>query len=313
MSSGVAFRFTLYQLTRRIFDSGVIPDHVEVCVSMDLIRNVFREIFFALPAIVGLLFTAAALAVIYMDELQARLKDQRIVRWIVAIVLLVMGIGAFISDKVQKNLEEQKLTAAIESTAVRVATTCGDKLLAFIKSPAFGEILHEELAKEEMGADPTGAVSAAVDRAVSRALAASLAPKANNLEAADPVVISQDTYPSTYTNSQLLDEANYVIGELRRIETLYSTYSNSFNSLPPTEKIKLRENFNTNLSEVASYYGQIRRDDARLVKSMSYRMHMTSPPPPVPPALQGERPFSIQDVNADKVYLENLANRLRSQ
>jgi hypothetical protein len=88
--------------------------------ALHILLVVVKAIFFALPGIVAFLFAAAALAVIYMDELQTELKDQRRIRWIVAVTLLLM-VGAFIADAVQKIQERNERETAIERTAKEVA------------------------------------------------------------------------------------------------------------------------------------------------------------------------------------------------
>ncbi len=68
-----------------------------------LIFGAAKAVFFALPGIVAFLIAAASLAVFYMEELQTKLKDQRLIRWVAAIVLLLIGVGAFI--EVEKAIE----------------------------------------------------------------------------------------------------------------------------------------------------------------------------------------------------------------
>jgi hypothetical protein len=89
-----------------------------------------KAIFLALPGIVAFLMAALALAVIYMDELQTKLKDQRAIRWIVAIVLIGMGIGAFVSDRVQRNEEQKASIEKIRQTAVDTANDLSPKVAA---------------------------------------------------------------------------------------------------------------------------------------------------------------------------------------
>jgi len=89
-----------------------------------------ETIFYALPGIVAFLMAALALAVIYMDELQTKLKDQRAIRWIVAIVLIAMGMSAFVSDRVQKKEEQRTTSEMINKTAVDTATNLSPKVAA---------------------------------------------------------------------------------------------------------------------------------------------------------------------------------------
>jgi hypothetical protein len=89
-----------------------------------------RSNIFALPGIVAFLIAALALAVIYMDELQTKLKDQRGIRWIVATVLIAMGVGAFVSDKVQRNEEQRTSTERIRQTAIGTANELSPKVAA---------------------------------------------------------------------------------------------------------------------------------------------------------------------------------------
>jgi hypothetical protein len=88
---------------------------------MQLVIDVLKDLFFALPGLVAFLIAAAALAVFYMEELQVKLKEQRIIRWAVATVLLLMGVGAFAADKIQKNQERLEREQAIKDTSRDVA------------------------------------------------------------------------------------------------------------------------------------------------------------------------------------------------
>lgn len=104
--------------------------YVEVCAMWETIKTVSETLFFALPGIVAFLMAALALAVIYMDELQVKLKDQRAIRWIVSVVLIAMGIGAFVSDRVQKNEELRMASEKIRETAVETANDLSPKVAA---------------------------------------------------------------------------------------------------------------------------------------------------------------------------------------
>jgi hypothetical protein len=86
-----------------------------------LIFGAAKAVFFALPGIVAFLIAAASLAVFYMEELQTKLKDQRLIRWVAAIVLLLIGVGAFAADKMQKTQERGEREQAIKDTATEVA------------------------------------------------------------------------------------------------------------------------------------------------------------------------------------------------
>ncbi len=83
---------------------------------------VAKAVFFALPGVVAFLIAATALAVFYMDELQTKLKDQRRIRWIVAITLLLIGVGAFAADAVQKTQERTERETAVKDTSEKVAS-----------------------------------------------------------------------------------------------------------------------------------------------------------------------------------------------
>jgi hypothetical protein len=104
-------------------------DSVEVCV-VGAVKQLAKEMFLALPGIVAFFMAALALAVIYMDELQTKLKDQRAIRWIVAFVLIAMGAGAFISDRVQKGEEQANTEQKIKETAVETAQNLSPKVAA---------------------------------------------------------------------------------------------------------------------------------------------------------------------------------------
>ncbi len=95
---------------------------------MAFIWKIARGIFYALPGIVGFVVAATALAVFYMEELQQKLKDRRAIRWIAAIFLLLMGIGAFFSDRTQKNEDTSKLIDAVTKTAEKTATDVSAKV-----------------------------------------------------------------------------------------------------------------------------------------------------------------------------------------
>lgn len=88
---------------------------------MRLIADIAKAIFYALPGIVAFVVAALSLAVVYMEELQVRLREQHRFRWIVAIALVVMGVGAFLSDAVQKANDRADRQKAVEDTAKRVA------------------------------------------------------------------------------------------------------------------------------------------------------------------------------------------------
>jgi type IV secretory pathway VirB2 component (pilin) len=103
---------------------------VERCAMGTAIKTVLETIFYALPGIVAFLMAALALAVIYMDELQTKLKDQRLIRWIVAIVLIAMGVAAFVSDRVQKREEQRNTSEMVTRTAVDTATNLAPKIAA---------------------------------------------------------------------------------------------------------------------------------------------------------------------------------------
>jgi hypothetical protein len=105
-----------------------------------IIKTASQAVFFALPGIVAFLMAALALAVIYMDELQVKLKDQRLIRWLVAIVLIATGAGAFMSDRAQKTEERTERDKAIETTAVRVATNLAPKIAADTSSAVTGAL-----------------------------------------------------------------------------------------------------------------------------------------------------------------------------
>ncbi len=87
--------------------------------------DTLKSIFFALPGVVAFLFAALALAVIYVDELQARLKNHRVLRYALAVLVIAVGGAAFLADRVQHDQEqqhlEQKITEAESSTASKTA------------------------------------------------------------------------------------------------------------------------------------------------------------------------------------------------
>jgi len=107
---------------------------------MGIIKTAARELFFALPGIVAFLMAALALAVVYMDELQTRLRDQQTMRWIVAITLILMGGGAFVSDKVQRTDDQKAIVDHIQQTAVDTATNLAPKVAAQTASQVTGQL-----------------------------------------------------------------------------------------------------------------------------------------------------------------------------
>src|SRR6266571_1321405 len=74
-----------------------------------LVVSVLREVFFDLPGVVAFILAALALAVLYMDEAQELLRGHKARRWFVAITLVLMGLTAFVSDKVQRAQDKQEL------------------------------------------------------------------------------------------------------------------------------------------------------------------------------------------------------------
>lgn len=81
--------------------------------------NFLRPIFNTLPSLAGILLAALAFALVFVKELDEKLKDKRAVRWCLAIVLAAIGVTGFISDLVQKadektraqNAEKEQKTA----------------------------------------------------------------------------------------------------------------------------------------------------------------------------------------------------------
>lgn len=87
-----------------------------------------RSIFYQLPGVVAFLFAALGLAVIYVDELQQRLKKHKVLRWGLAAVVLAIGLAAFIADQLQHDQEQQHLAQEIQQTAASTATSTAAKL-----------------------------------------------------------------------------------------------------------------------------------------------------------------------------------------
>ncbi|SRR6266446_2953183 len=71
-----------------------------------------REFFDALPSVAGILLATLAFALVFVKELDEKLKDKRGVRWSLAIVLSVIGISGFISDFVQRAEERARVQSA---------------------------------------------------------------------------------------------------------------------------------------------------------------------------------------------------------
>jgi hypothetical protein len=67
-----------------------------------LIWNTVRWFFYALPSISGIILATASFALVFVRELDEHLRDKRKVRWALAIVLAIIGISAFVSDRVQQ-------------------------------------------------------------------------------------------------------------------------------------------------------------------------------------------------------------------
>ncbi len=52
-----------------------------------------RLIFDSLPSLAGILLATLAFALVFVKELDEKLKDKRAVRWCLAIVLAVIGVS----------------------------------------------------------------------------------------------------------------------------------------------------------------------------------------------------------------------------
>jgi hypothetical protein len=102
-------------------------------------------IFDQLPGVVAFLIAAFGVAIIYMNELQAGLKDKRRARWLIAVVLVLFGVGAFISDTTQKNQDKAELEAernsAREDRKMFLQQT--NQLLTFAQSQATKDDLKQ--------------------------------------------------------------------------------------------------------------------------------------------------------------------------
>jgi hypothetical protein len=110
---------------------------------------VVKAIFFALPGIVAFLVAAAALAVFYMEELQTTLREKKLIRWTVAIVLMLMGMGAFAADKMQKTQEREEREQAIKDTARDVAAETSKQVTKAV-TEQYSQMISEQ--KQEITA-----------------------------------------------------------------------------------------------------------------------------------------------------------------
>jgi hypothetical protein len=77
-----------------------------------MLINFLRSAFNALPSLAGVLLATLALALVFVKELDEKLKDKRAVRWSLAIVLAIIGISGFVSDLVQKSQERTRTQTA---------------------------------------------------------------------------------------------------------------------------------------------------------------------------------------------------------
>jgi hypothetical protein len=68
--------------------------------------NFLRPIFNSLPSLAGILLATLAFALVFVKELDEKLKDRPAVRWCLALVLAGIGVSGFISDLVQKAEEK---------------------------------------------------------------------------------------------------------------------------------------------------------------------------------------------------------------
>jgi hypothetical protein len=112
--------------------------------ALHVLLVVAKTIFFALPSAVAFLIAVAALAVVYMEELQTRLKDQRRIRWIVAVVLLLIGVGAFVADTMQKTQERNERDAAVKETAKEVATETSKQVTTVLTEQYTGLVAEQQ-------------------------------------------------------------------------------------------------------------------------------------------------------------------------
>jgi hypothetical protein len=123
-----------------------------------------------------------------------------------------------------------------------------------------------------------------------------------NIPVEDPLSPEKD--------DQLLGDAQFLVGELNRIEKMYIGYSQAL-SYPPSPTDQLSQQLGRHsLAETAGEYGQVKGKVAQMITSMCYRMRMVSVQKPVPPALlQNSGGFNIDDLKEDRLYLENLSRQ----
>jgi len=89
--------------------------------------NFLRLIFNSLPSLAGILLATLAFALVFVKELDEKLKDKRTVRWCLAIVLAIIGVSGFISDLVQK-AEERTRTQKTETEQRQAVDAIKDQL-----------------------------------------------------------------------------------------------------------------------------------------------------------------------------------------
>ena len=74
--------------------------------------HILRAFFDALPSVAGILLATLAFALVFVKELDEKLKDKRKVRWAVAVVLSIIGVSGFMSDLVQRSEERTRIQNA---------------------------------------------------------------------------------------------------------------------------------------------------------------------------------------------------------
>jgi hypothetical protein len=79
-----------------------------------------KAFFYVLPALVAYVVTAVGLAILFMEELQIKLRAHRAARWMLAIALFLIGIGAVYSDKVQKAQEQAHIDQKIQEEHLEI-------------------------------------------------------------------------------------------------------------------------------------------------------------------------------------------------
>jgi hypothetical protein len=101
----------------------------------------FREFFFALPSVAGLLLATLAVALGFVKESEKFLEPKKTLRIWLAISLVIVGGGAFASDLVQRAEDQREKEAAIAERKILLQQN--GQLIAASQIQATSDDIHK--------------------------------------------------------------------------------------------------------------------------------------------------------------------------